>query len=156
MAVTFHTSLGPVKIELFCEECPVACENFLALCASGFYDSLVFHRVIPNFLIQSGDNTRTGTGGNSALGDDVRSPPTDVFNDAWIVAYADQDPIRSQFFITVRPQPQLNGEYCGFGRVIFGANVVQAISRTPTFEDNFPVSPAMIKSATIHFNPFAT
>lgn len=97
--------------------------------------------MIPSFPIQSGDNTRTGTGGTTALGDEVRSPLTDVFGDAWIIAYDDQDPIRSQFFITVLPRPQLNGRCCGLGRVIFGANVVQAISRTLTFDDNFPMSP---------------
>jgi peptidyl-prolyl cis-trans isomerase-like 3 len=155
MAVTLQTTLGGIKLELFCEEVPAACENFLALCASGFYTGLVFHRVIPGFLVQCGDQTRTGAGGQSLFRDIVSVPSTDVFDTPWIIAYAEQREVRSQFFVTVGRQPQLNGEFCGFGKVICGTNVVQSISRTPTLEDNFPVTPVVIKSVVIHYNPFA-
>jgi peptidyl-prolyl cis-trans isomerase-like 3 len=155
MAVTLKTSLGDIKLELFCEQAPAACENFLALCASGFYTGLVFHRVIPGFLVQCGDNTRTGAGGHSPFGDSVTAPPTNVFDEPWIISYADQGEVRSQFFITVGRQTDLNGHFCGFGKVIFGLNVVQSISRIPTFDDNFPISPVTINSVVIHYNPFA-
>ena len=81
--------------------------------------------------------------------------PNERFNEPWILGYADQEKVRSQFFITVGAQPQLNGQYCGFGKVIFGMNVVQSISRVPTLEDHYPISPTIIKTIEIHFNPFA-
>jgi peptidyl-prolyl cis-trans isomerase-like 3 len=155
MAITLKTNFGGIKFELFCEQSPAACENFLALCASDFYTGLVFHRVIPNFIIQCGDNTGTGSGGQSLFEDSIVAPSTNVFDEPFILGYAEQNRVRSQFFITVCPQPQLNGDFCGFGKVIFGTNVVQSISRIPTLEDNYPISPVAIKSIVIHYNPFA-
>jgi peptidyl-prolyl cis-trans isomerase-like 3 len=63
MSVTLHTNLGDIKIELFCQNCPLACKNFLALCAKGYYDKTIFHRNIKNFIVQGGDPTGTGKGG---------------------------------------------------------------------------------------------
>eukprot|EP00606_Chrysophyceae_sp_TOSAG23-5_P000824 GSChrysophyteH2.ASY1.ANO1.101.1 assembled CDS len=65
MSLTIHTSLGPIKVELFCELVPKACENFLKLSASGYYDNLTFHRCMAGFMIQGGDPTGTGKGGES-------------------------------------------------------------------------------------------
>ena len=65
MSVTLHTDLGDLKLELFCKLCPKTCENFLALVASGKYDGTVFHRNIPGFIVQGGDPTGTGKGGES-------------------------------------------------------------------------------------------
>jgi peptidyl-prolyl cis-trans isomerase-like 3 len=77
MSVTLHTSLGDLKIEVFCEAVPTAAENFLALCASGAYDGCLFHRNIKGFMAQTGDPTGTGKGGQSIWGktfaDEVRS-----------------------------------------------------------------------------------
>ncbi|KAL7322044.1 Peptidyl-prolyl cis-trans isomerase cyp10, variant 2 [Mucor circinelloides] len=77
MSVTLHTDLGDLKIEVFCESVPKTAENFLALCASGYYDNNTFHRNIPGFMIQTGDPTGTGKGGNSIWGrkfnDEIRS-----------------------------------------------------------------------------------
>lgn len=64
-SVTLHTDLGTIKLELFCESCPRACENFLALCASDYYNGCLFHRNIKGFIVQTGDPTGTGKGGNS-------------------------------------------------------------------------------------------
>ena len=155
MAVSLSTRLGDIKIELQCEEEPDACMNFLALCASGFYDGMIFHRVVPGFLIQCGDNTKRGNGGTSPFGDGVDITPNEMFDEPWILAYADQDKGRSQFFITVKPHPQLNHQFCGFGKVIYGMNVVQSISRTPTLSDNYPVYPTVLLKTHIHYNPFA-
>jgi peptidyl-prolyl cis-trans isomerase-like 3 len=66
MSVTLHTSAGDLKLELFCEQVPGASRNFLALCGKGYYDNTVFHRNIANFMIQGGDPTGTGKGGNAA------------------------------------------------------------------------------------------
>ena len=68
MSVTIQTSLGNIKVELFCETCPKACENFLALCASGYYDNTIFHRNIKGFIIQGGDPKGAGNGGKSIFG----------------------------------------------------------------------------------------
>ncbi|XP_060585748.1 peptidyl-prolyl cis-trans isomerase-like 3 [Ruditapes philippinarum] len=68
MSVTFHTDLGDLKIELFCEQVPIASENFLALCASDYYNNCKFHRNIKGFMLQTGDPTGTGKGGNSIWG----------------------------------------------------------------------------------------
>ena len=65
MSVTLHTDVGDIKIELFCELCPKTCENFLALCASDYYDNCLFHRNIKGFIVQTGDPTHTGKGGTS-------------------------------------------------------------------------------------------
>lgn len=67
-SVTLHTDLGNIKIELFCESCPKACENFLALCASNYYNGVLFHRNIKGFIVQTGDPSGTGKGGNSIWG----------------------------------------------------------------------------------------
>jgi len=65
MSVTLHTNLGDIKIEIFCDQVPLASENFLALCASGYYNNTIFHRNIRGFMIQGGDPTGTGRGGES-------------------------------------------------------------------------------------------
>lgn len=129
--------------------------NFLALCACGFYDGLLFHRVIPNLLIQTGDNSLKGDGGRSALGQSIDVEPTTNFDERGIIAYAETDSVRSQFFITLTSQPSLNGKYCGFGHVIYGFNNVQSIGRIPTLEDNYPIRAIRINYVTIHANPFA-
>lgn len=154
MAVSLSTRLGDIKIELFCEDEPDAARNFLALCASGFYNGKKFHRVIANFLIQCGDDNGTGDGGQSPFGS-VTVIPNDVFSDPWIIGYADEGEVKSQFFITVRAHRHLNGRFCGFGKVIHGMNVVQSISRIPTLPDNYPISPVAITNTHIHYNPFA-
>ncbi|CAH0600642.1 unnamed protein product [Chrysodeixis includens] len=68
MSVTLHTDVGDIKVELFCEQCPKACENFLALCASDYYNGCLFHRNIKGFIVQTGDPTGTGKGGTSIWG----------------------------------------------------------------------------------------
>ena len=155
MALTIHTTLGDIKIELFCEECHDACFNFLALCASGFYNGLFFHRIIPNFLIQAGDNSKKGDGGESATGNPIPVQNTSNFDEPGIIGYADENEVRSQFFITLGPQPQLNDKYCGFGHVIYGMNIVETISRSAILEDYCPLVPVRITHITIHYNPLA-
>ncbi|XP_053521030.1 peptidyl-prolyl cis-trans isomerase-like 3 isoform X2 [Artibeus jamaicensis] len=68
MSVTLHTDVGDIKIEIFCERTPKTCENFLALCASNYYNGCIFHRNIKGFMVQTGDPTGTGRGGNSIWG----------------------------------------------------------------------------------------
>ena len=153
MTVVFKTILGNIKFRLFVDECHDACLNFLKLCQDNFYKGLDFHRIIPGFLIQIGDNTKTGVGGHSAVGESIEVSPTNNFDRAGILAYAETDTVRSQIFITLHAQPELNGKYCGFGLVVEGYNVVQSISRIPTFEDNYPLRPVIITGVEVIESP---
>lgn len=154
MTVILHTTRGIIRIKLFTEEYHDACLNFLQLCKNGFYDGLIFHRIIQNFIIQTGDNTKTGIGGRPSYGESIDVLPSSNFDQGGIVAYAEKGSVRSQFFITLHPQPELNGQYCGFGKVIEGFNVIQSISRIPTLPDNFPINHVKITSAEVIETPF--
>ena len=115
MAVTLHTSLGDLKFELYCEHAPVACENFLRLCASDYYVNTVFHRNIKGFLVQGGDPTNAGKGGRSAMsedGDGFSNEHVDSlkFSHRGILAMANsgkENTNKSQFFVTLAPLPYL-------------------------------------------------
>ncbi|KAH8090807.1 cyclophilin-like domain-containing protein [Filobasidium floriforme] len=160
MSVTLHTSLGDIKIEVFCEAAPKAAENFLALCASGAYDNCLFHRNIKNFMIQTGDPTGTGKGGQSIWGspfaDEIR--PTLKFNSRGVVACANAGPDtnKSQFFITYAKQPSLDGKYTIFGRVIDGSDsTLETMEKVPVNPKNRPLHEIKLESITIHANPIA-
>ncbi|ELU40053.1 peptidyl-prolyl cis-trans isomerase-like 3 [Rhizoctonia solani AG-1 IA] len=162
-SVTLHTSLGELKIEVFCEAVPQAAENFLALCASGAYDGCIFHRNIKGFMVQTGDPTGTGKGGQSIwgkpFGDEIRA--TLKFNARGIVAMANSGPDsnKAQFFITYSKQSHLDAKYTIFGRcavVIDGADTtLDAMERTPVNEKNRPLHEIKVIGVTIHANPIA-
>ncbi|KAG8861829.1 Peptidyl-prolyl cis-trans isomerase cyp10 [Serendipita sp. 411] len=160
MSVTLHTSHGELKIELFCEATPKAAENFLALCASNYYDGCIFHRNIKNFMIQTGDPSGTGKGGDSIWGgpfnDEIR--PTIKFNSRGMVAMANNgsDQNKSQFFIAYSKQPHLDSKYTIFGRVIDGADdALSMMEKVPVNAKNRPLEPITLEKITIHANPFA-
>ncbi|RDB26353.1 Peptidyl-prolyl cis-trans isomerase-like 3 [Hypsizygus marmoreus] len=160
MSVTLHTSHGELKIELFCEAVPKAAENFLALCASNYYDGCIFHRNIRGFMIQTGDPTGSGKGGQSIWGkpfpDEIRS--TLKFNARGVVAMANAGPDsnKSQFFITYAKQPHLDGKYTIIGKVIDGADsTLDAMERVPVNNKNRPLSEIKLSHVTIHANPIA-
>ncbi|EPT05530.1 hypothetical protein FOMPIDRAFT_1021341 [Fomitopsis schrenkii] len=160
MSVTLHTSLGDLKIELFCEAVPKAAENFLALCASGYYNGCIWHRNIRGFMIQTGDPSGSGKGGQSIYGapfaDEIRS--TLKFNTRGIVAMANsgQDTNKSQFFITYAKQPHLDGKYTILGKVIDGADsTLDAMERAPVNAKNRPLTEIKLNGVTIHANPIA-
>ncbi|WVQ96393.1 peptidyl-prolyl cis-trans isomerase-like 3 [Kwoniella sp. CBS 9459] len=160
MSVTLHTNVGDIKIEVFCEAVPRTSENFLALCASGAYDNTLFHRNIKGFMVQGGDPTGTGKGGQSIWGtpfnDEIRQ--TLRFNNRGIVAMANGGPDsnKSQFFITYAKQPSLDGKYTIFGKVIDGADsTLDSMERTPVNPKNRPLSELKLTGVTIHANPIA-
>ena len=127
---TIHTSMGDVELELFDEDAPKTVENFTKLAGEGFYDGLVFHRVIPDFMIQGGDPTGSGTGGPGyRFEDEVSSGPS--FDRSGYMAMANSGPNTngSQFFITEVPTEWLSGKHTIFGRVVEGMDVVRAIGR---------------------------
>jgi peptidyl-prolyl cis-trans isomerase-like 3 len=160
--VTLHTTHGDLKVEIFCEAVPKAAENFLALCASGYYDNCIFHRNIRSFIIQTGDPTGTGKGGQSIWGatfpDEVRS--TLKFNSRGVVAMANSgnvpDSNKSQFFITYSKQPHLDGKHTIFGKVIDGADsTLDSMERVPVNNKNRPLNEIKLTHVTIHSNPIA-
>ncbi|TFK27505.1 cyclophilin-like protein [Coprinopsis marcescibilis] len=159
MSVTFHTNHGDLKIEVFCEAVPRTAENFLALCASGYYNGNIFHRNIKGFIAQTGDPTGTGKNGQSIwdvpFEDEIRS--TLKFNARGVVAMANsgRDSNKSQFFITYAKQPHLDGNNTIFGKVIDGLDTLDSMERVPVNNKNRPLQEIKVSSVTIHANPIA-
>ncbi len=124
-----QTNLGTITVELFAEDAPVTVNNFVFLSQQGFYDRVIFHRVIPNFMVQGGDPTGTGTGGPGYTFQD-EIVPSMSFDQAGILAMANGGPNTngSQFFITVAPTPHLTGNHTIFGKVTAGQDIVDTIS----------------------------
>ncbi|MBZ0203876.1 MAG: peptidylprolyl isomerase [Ignavibacteria bacterium] len=120
------TSRGIIKIELLPNFAPFTVQNFVKLAESGFYNNTIFHRVVPNFVIQGGDPTGTGYGGPPYS---IRSEITHLPFDAYSVGMASsgKDTEGSQFFITHSPQPHLDSKYTLFGNVIEGFDAVDKI-----------------------------
>ncbi|GJQ82046.1 hypothetical protein Trydic_g6922 [Trypoxylus dichotomus] len=137
MAVTLHTDVGILKLELFCEACPKTCENFLALCASDYYNGCIFHRNIKSFIVQTGDPSGTGKGGNSIWGrkfeDEFREEIK--HNARGTVSMANNGPNTngSQFFVAYGAQPHLDLKYTLFGnfdfRVIDGFDTLDELEK---------------------------
>jgi cyclophilin family peptidyl-prolyl cis-trans isomerase len=125
---TLHTNHGDVEVELFDEDAPKTVENFVKLSREGFYDGLVFHRVIPDFMIQGGCPQGTGTGGPGYQFEDEINPHK-VVRGALAMANAGPNTNGSQFFIvTAEACPWLDGKHTVFGRVTSGMDVVDEIS----------------------------
>src|SRR6266481_1592540 len=125
---TLHTNHGDISIELFDDDAPKTVENFVSLARKGFYDGVIFHRVIPDFMIQGGDPTGTGSGGPGyTFEDEFNDHP--VARGALAMANAGPNTNGSQFFIvTAEATPWLDGKHAVFGRVTKGMDVVDAIS----------------------------
>ena len=132
MAATLHTDHGAISIELFPEDAPKTVENFERLAREGFYDGVVFHRVIPDFMIQGGDPTGTGRGGPGyTFEDEFNEHP--VVRGALAMANAGPNTNGSQFFIvTTAEAPWLDGKHTVFGQVTSGMEAVDAIEGQPT------------------------
>jgi peptidyl-prolyl cis-trans isomerase B (cyclophilin B) len=142
---TLHTSAGPIAVEFHDEDAPKTVENFRKLAGDGFYDGLVFHRVIPDFMIQGGCPEGTGTGGPGYQFEDE-------FNDhkvergALAMANAGPNTNGSQFFIvTTGAAPWLDGKHTVFGKVTDGMEAVDAIESTPTGPGDKPLEPQTIE-----------
>jgi peptidyl-prolyl cis-trans isomerase B (cyclophilin B) len=127
---TMETSKGSIEIDLAPKAAPTAVNNFVFLAREGFYDGLIFHRVIANFMIQGGDPTGTGRGGPGYSFDDEFGPG-DLKHERGVLSMANAGPNTngSQFFITHAPQPHLDGHHKVFGTVTSGQDVVDAIQQ---------------------------
>lgn len=132
MKIKIETTLGNIEAELFEAEAPKTVENFVKLIKKKFYDGIVFHRVIPGFMIQTGDPTGTGRGGPGYQFKDEFSPSL-KHNEPGIFSMANAGPNTngSQFFITVAPTPWLDNKHSIFGKVTEGMETVLKISEAP-------------------------
>ena len=155
MYATIKTSLGDIKVELYPDKAPKTVGNFVGL-AEGtktgkpFYNGVIFHRVIKDFMIQGGDPLGTGMGGpDYKFEDEIDSSLT--FDAPGILAMANSGPNTngSQFFITIVPTPWLNGKHTIFGKVISGQDIVTKIENTPVGPNDKPVTPVTIQSISI-------
>ena len=136
---TMHTSAGPIQLELFDEDAPKTVENFRKLSADGFYDGLIFHRVIPDFMIQGGCPQGTGTGGPGYTFEDEFNEHK-VERGALAMANSGPNTNGSQFFIvTTDAAPWLDGKHTVFGQVAAGMDAVDAIEGARTGANDRPV-----------------
>ena len=146
---TINTTLGPIELELFDEDAPNTVENFRKLAADHFYDGVIFHRVIPDFMIQGGDPEGTGTGGPGYSFDDEINEHK-IVRGALAMANAGPDTNGSQFFIlTAAAAPWLDGKHTVFGRVVSGMETVDAIEALPTGSNDRPLDPPQIESVEL-------
>jgi len=150
------TTKGDIEIELRPDIAPKAVENFVTHSKNGYYDGLIFHRIIKNFMIQGGDPTGTGRGGESIWGKPFKDEfaSNAVFDKAGILAMANSGPNTngSQFFITTVPTYWLNGRHSIFGYVTKGYDVLKALENVPTsgqYRGNKPLTEQKIISITI-------
>jgi len=128
--VMIETNRGDMELELYPEHAPKTVNNFVFLAQEGFYDGIVFHRVINDFMIQGGDPTGTGRGGPGyKFEDEVAANP--LKHETAVISMANAGPNTngSQFFITHSPQPHLNGKHTVFGKVVEGKEIVHAIQQ---------------------------
>ena len=151
--VTLETTQGNIVIKLFQDTAPKTCENFVGLIQKGYYNGIIFHRVIKGFMIQGGDPTGTGRGGQSLWGGKFEDELTPAlqFNKPGLLAMANTGPNTngSQFFITVAATPWLNMKHTIFGEVVEGYDVVQKIENTQTGSGNRPIQEQKIISTMV-------
>src|ERR671929_2445000 len=141
---TLHTNHGAIELELFPDDAPKTVQNFEDLARKGFYDGVIFHRVIKDFMIQGGDPTGTGTGGPGYTFDDEIND-NKIVRGALAMANAGPNTNGSQFFIvTTAAAPWLDGKHTVFGRVVDGMDVVDAIEARPTDGRDRPLEEARI------------
>lgn len=151
--VVLETNKGDITLEIYEDKTPITAENFLTHVKNGYYDGVVFHRVIKNFMIQSGDPTGTGRGGESIYGLPFKDEIVKglAFDEAGVLAMANRGPNTngSQFFITTANTYWLNGKHTIFGKVKDGYEVVQTIESVKTDRGDKPLESIEIKRAYI-------
>jgi len=151
--VLLETTQGNIEIRLYPKKSQMTVENFVGLVENGYYDGIIFHRVIPGFMIQGGDPTGTGRGGESLWGRPFQDEfgSNLKFDKPGILAMANSGPNTngSQFFITVAATPWLNNHHTIFGEVVKGYDVVEKLEKTPTGPGNRPRTEQKILKATL-------
>ena len=146
---------GTIKAELYPEIAPNTVNNFISLINKGYYDGVIFHRVIPGFMIQGGDPKGTGTGGPgySIKGEFTRNGfKNDLKHDRGVLSMARTmmpNSAGSQFFIMHKNSPHLDGQYAAFGKVLEGMEVVDAIANTRRGPNDKTLTPQVMKKVTV-------
>ncbi len=147
------TNMGTIELELFAAKAVKTVQNFVGLAQKGYYDGIIFHRVIDNFMIQGGDPTGTGMGGESIWGapfeDEVNTGLKHSSEGILSMANAGPNTNGSQFFITLKATPWLDGKHTIFGKVIKGMDVVKAIGKVKTGQNDKPLTDVVMKKVTI-------
>ena len=146
-----ETNLGTIELELFEDQTPITAQNFIDLAQKGFYDGVIFHRVIDGFMIQGGDPTGTGMGGPDYTIED-EFLPTLQFTGEGVLAMANTGRPHtggSQFFITLAATPWLNGHHTIFGKVVRGMEVVRKIGKVATDPSDRPLEDVVMKHVSI-------
>lgn len=151
--VTLETSMGAVSVEMYYRHAPKTCRNFVELARRGYYDNVIFHRIIKDFIVQGGDPTGTGRGGESIYGakfeDEIK---TDLkHTGAGILSMANAGPNTngSQFFITLAPCQSLDGKHTIFGRVCRGMEIVKRLGSVQTDKNDRPIHEVKILRAVV-------
>ncbi|CAK7204426.1 Peptidyl-prolyl cis-trans isomerase-like 1 [Sporothrix eucalyptigena] len=158
--VALDTSMGTITVELYTDHAPRTCKNFATLARRGYYDGTVFHRVIPDFMVQGGDPTGTGRGGESIYGEkfeDELTPPARSnlqklkHTGAGVLSMANAGPNTngSQFFLTLAPTPWLDGKHTIFGRVQSGMAVLRRMGEVATDAEDRPRQLLQLKKARV-------
>ncbi|KAK9284180.1 hypothetical protein L1049_023348 [Liquidambar formosana] len=156
--VQLHTTHGDLNIELHCDITPRTCENFITLCERGYYNGIAFHRNIRNFMIQGGDPTGTGRGGESIWGkpfkDEVNSKL--LHSGRGVVSMANSGPHTngSQFFILYKSAKHLDFKHTVFGMVVGGLTTLGAMEKVPIDDNDRPLEEIKITSITVFVNPY--
>ena len=148
--IKIETALGTIEADLFAKEAPKTVENFVKLAKSGFYDGIIFHRVIPGFMIQTGDPTGTGRGDpgykfNDEFSPNLRHDKPGVFS----MANSGPNTNGSQFFITEVPTPWLDNRHSIFGQVTNGMEIVHAIANVPRGRSDKPLEKVAMTKVSI-------
>lgn len=147
----FETSKGNFRIELFEDKAPITTKNFITLVNKGFYNGLIFHRVIDGFMIQGGDPSGNGTGGPGyRIADEFHPSLRHSAEGILSMANAGPNTGGSQFFITLKATPWLDNKHAVFGKVTEGMDVVRAIGKVKTNAQDKPVEDVVIRKITIH------
>lgn len=148
-----QTNMGTIEIELFADKTPKTVENFVGLANKGYYNGVIFHRVIDKFMIQGGDPTGTGRGGESFWGGKFNDEivPELKHDGEGILSMANAGPNTngSQFFITLVATPWLDGKHTVFGKVIKGMDVVRAIGKVQTNQQDRPLKDVVMEKVII-------
>ncbi|CAJ2503772.1 Uu.00g111660.m01.CDS01 [Anthostomella pinea] len=155
--VALETTMGTITLELYTNHAPLTCKNFLTLSARGYYNHNPIHRIIPNFMIQTGDPTGTGRGGTSIYNTSTTGHFADEISPelrhtgAGVLSMANAGPNTngSQFFITLAPTPWLDGKHTIFGRVRSGMGVVRRMGLVRTGAEDRPVEKVEIIRARV-------
>nr|CDJ94732.1 Peptidyl-prolyl cis-trans isomerase domain containing protein [Haemonchus contortus] len=156
--VRIVTNHGSLNLELFCPKAPRTCENFITLCSRGYYNNTKFHRIIKNFMMQGGDPTGTGHGGESMWGEpfDDEFAPGLSHDSRGVLSMANKgtNTNQSQFFITFRPCKYLDKKHSIFGRVVGGQDTLNSIEKVETEGGDAPKEPVIFMRAEVFVDPF--